>query len=99
MEESISLTHQLRNEVGSFALMRDSGFAQTDFLQCCKFAEGDSRILMQKMARDRMRLFEKGVEPGASESEEAKLCADLAGLLEKDVKVGRIYTDINIIFR
>jgi hypothetical protein len=46
-----------------------------------------------------MRLFEKGVEPGASESEEAKLCADLAGLLKKDVKVGRIYADINIIFR
>ena len=41
----------LCSQVGSYALMRDSGFAQTDFLQCCKFAEGDSRILLQKMAR------------------------------------------------
>lgn len=24
----------------------------SDFLQCCKFVEGDSRILMQKMVRD-----------------------------------------------
>jgi acyl-CoA oxidase len=30
-----------------------------DFLQCCKFAEGDSRILMQKMSRDRMKSFQK----------------------------------------
>ena len=27
-----------------------------DFLQCCKFAEGDSRILMQKMARDKLKV-------------------------------------------
>jgi len=91
VEESIALTHQLRNEVGSFALMRDSGFAQTDFLQCCKFAEGDSRILMQKMARDRVRLFEKAVEAGKGgddKSEEAVLCAELLALMEQDVKAG-----------
>lgn len=33
------------------------GFEMTDFLQACKFAEGDSRILMQKMARDRYFTF------------------------------------------
>lgn len=52
VEESIDLVHRLQNEVGSYALMRGSGFEQSDFLTCCKFAEGDSRILMQKMSRD-----------------------------------------------
>lgn len=37
----------LMQEVGSFALMAGTGFERTDYLQCCKFAEGDSRILMQ----------------------------------------------------
>jgi hypothetical protein len=27
--------------------MAGTGFERTDYLQCCKFAEGDSRILMQ----------------------------------------------------
>ena len=31
--------------------MGSSGFVHLDFLQCCKFAEGDSRVLMLKMAR------------------------------------------------
>ena len=35
------------------------GFDQSDFLTCCKFAEGDSRVLMQKMSRDRYRAFLK----------------------------------------
>eukprot|EP00759_Apiculatamorpha_spiralis_P040899 PhF_6_TR39665/c1_g1_i9/m.58888/K00232/E1.3.3.6, ACOX1, ACOX3; acyl-CoA oxidase len=48
VEESIDFVHRLKNEVGSLALMADTGFGNTDFLQCCKFAEGDSRILMQK---------------------------------------------------
>ena len=29
--------------------MGDSGFGSMDFLQCCKFAEGDSRVLMLKV--------------------------------------------------
>ena len=37
--------------------MAGTGFDQTDFLICCKFAEGDSRILMQKMARDKFKEF------------------------------------------
>ena len=44
-----------------------------DFLQCCKFAEGDSRVLMLKMARDRLRRFGKeakaGVVPPGQEHE------------------------------
>ena len=39
------------NQVGSYALMGSSGFKHLDFLNCCKFAEGDSRVLMQKMVR------------------------------------------------
>ena len=35
--------------------MAGTGFEHTDFLQCCKFAEGDSRILMMKVARDRVK--------------------------------------------
>lgn len=81
VEESIDLAHRLKNEVGSYALMAESGFAQTDFLQCCKFAEGDSRILMQKMARDRFRIFVKkhGAAEGANAAwdEETRLCFEL----------------------
>jgi len=62
VEESIELCFRLKQEVGSFALMADSGFKHLDFLQCCKFAEGDSRILMQKLARDRFREFVKGLK-------------------------------------
>ena len=46
--------------------MGGSGFDQKDFLTCCKFAEGDSRVLMQKMSRDRVKLFEKS-KPSESE--------------------------------
>jgi alkylation response protein AidB-like acyl-CoA dehydrogenase len=56
VEESISLCFSLKQEVGSYALQAGTGFEQLDFLQCTKFAEGDSRILMQKMARDLFRL-------------------------------------------
>ncbi len=55
VEDAIALCFALKQEVGSYALMAGSGFEQMDFLQCCKFAEGDSRILMQKMARDIVR--------------------------------------------
>ena len=35
--------------------MGDTGFEHSDFLICCKFAEGDSRILELKLARDRVK--------------------------------------------
>jgi acyl-CoA oxidase len=60
VERSIDLCFRLKNEVGSYALMGGSGFENMDMLQCCKFAEGDSRILMQKMARDAVRDFATG---------------------------------------
>ena len=34
-----------------------TGFEKLDYLQCCKFAEGDSRILMQKLTRDRLQAW------------------------------------------
>jgi acyl-CoA oxidase len=46
LEDSIALCHALKQEVGSFALMAGNGFEQFDFLQCCKFAEGDSRYFV-----------------------------------------------------
>ncbi|KNC76209.1 hypothetical protein SARC_11278 [Sphaeroforma arctica JP610] len=52
--------HALRQEVGSYALMWDTGFELVDMLLTCKFAEGDSRILQQKLARDRLKRVQKG---------------------------------------
>lgn len=84
VETSIQLCFALKQEVGSYALMDGVGFEQSDFLQCCKFAEGDSRILMQKMARDRMRSFGKG---GATPSEaEARVGKDLQEAMAKGGK-------------
>eukprot|EP00798_Chlamydomonas_sp_ICE-L_P017892 gene17892-24284_t len=59
IETTIELCHRLKQEVGSFALMAGTGFERMDYLQCCKFAEGDSRILMQKLARDRVASLRK----------------------------------------
>jgi acyl-CoA oxidase len=58
--------------------MGDSGFKHLDFLNCCKFAEGDSRVLAQKMARDYMRVFAKKGDDGTAAS---RLAADLAKAL------------------
>lgn len=87
VEGSISLCHRLKNEVGSYALMKGTGFEQSDFLQCCKFAEGDSRILMQKNARDRMRKFKKEKASGVvsvdeNSSPELQLCNSLDTYIE-----------------
>eukprot|EP00930_Biecheleria_cincta_P069070 TRINITY_DN56861_c0_g1_i1.p1 TRINITY_DN56861_c0_g1~~TRINITY_DN56861_c0_g1_i1.p1 ORF type:complete len:466 (+),score=89.15 TRINITY_DN56861_c0_g1_i1:43-1440(+) len=66
-ETSIDLTFRLTQDVGSFAMMTETGFGTTHFLQACKFAEGDSRILMQKLARDRLKV----TKPVGSEKEQA----------------------------
>merc|ERR1719382_208260 len=71
VELAIDLCWRLKQEVGSYALMTGCGFEQMDYLQCCKFAEGDSRILMQKMTRDRVKAFQKGFQ---GPEEEARLC-------------------------
>jgi len=88
VEESIELCHRLQNEVGSYALMGGTGFEQKDFLTCCKFAEGDSRILMQKMARDRLKFFEKkqAALPPAEWDAETKETAALGAKILADVK-------------
>jgi len=83
VETSIALCFRLKQEVGSYALMGGTGFEHMDFLQCCKFAEGDSRILMQKMSRDIMRSFKKsnGKPAGASEPE-IMMCGKLAAAMK-----------------
>jgi alkylation response protein AidB-like acyl-CoA dehydrogenase len=86
VDGSIDMTFRLKQEVGSFALMDDAGFKHMDFLQCCKFAEGDSRILMTKMARDRLKQFAKKGEEG--DADEIRLCKELAGGMEKNIKSG-----------
>jgi acyl-CoA oxidase len=74
IETSISYCFKLKQEVGSYALMAETGFEKLDYLQCCKFAEGDSRILMQKMARDRLQAFSKDKKASAAEM---KICQEL----------------------
>ncbi|GMH86158.1 hypothetical protein TrST_g2029 [Triparma strigata] len=59
IEVSIARAHALRLEVGSYALMHKTGFELMDMLLCCKFAEGDSRILQMKLARDRLKKVKK----------------------------------------
>jgi len=56
---AIERAHALRLEVGSYALMHDTGFELMDMLLCCKFAEGDSRILQMKLARDRLKRIQR----------------------------------------
>lgn len=76
-ETSIDLCFRLKQDVGSHALMGDTGFEQMDFLQACKFAEGDSRILMQKLARDRVK-----TSKAIGSSEEQRLTAELQAALK-----------------
>jgi acyl-CoA oxidase len=59
IEVAIERCQVLRQEVGSYALMHGTGFELIDMLLCCKFAEGDSRILQQKLTRDRLKQLQK----------------------------------------
>lgn len=74
IETCIEYCFKLKQEVGSYALMGGTGFEKLDYLQCCKFAEGDSRILMQKISRDRLQAFSQ--EQKGSEGE-TRICRDL----------------------
>ncbi|CAE7938436.1 unnamed protein product, partial [Symbiodinium sp. KB8] len=69
IETSISACFKLKQELGSYALMGGTGFEKLDYLQCCKFAEGDSRILMQKLTRDRLQAFAKSPSGKGKEAE------------------------------
>ena len=60
IDVAVQRVHTLRLEVGSYALMHGTGFELVDMFLCCKFAEGDSRILQQKLARDRLKAVAKG---------------------------------------
>eukprot|EP00450_Noctiluca_scintillans_P013640 CAMPEP_0194493440 /NCGR_PEP_ID=MMETSP0253-20130528/11651_1 /TAXON_ID=2966 /ORGANISM="Noctiluca scintillans" /LENGTH=475 /DNA_ID=CAMNT_0039334425 /DNA_START=29 /DNA_END=1456 /DNA_ORIENTATION=+ len=73
VESVIHLVFRLKQAVGSFALMDGSGFESTDTMQVAKFAEGSSYVLLQKIARDRVK---QTTVVGASADENA-LAAEL----------------------
>lgn len=98
VERSIAMCHRLKQEVGSFALMQGSGFENQDFLQCCKFAEGDSRILKLKLARDAMKAAGKGKCEGMSE-EELELCAELCAIMSQGNKVEAFNNEWERVYR
>jgi acyl-CoA oxidase len=83
IETAISFCFRLKQELGSYALMGGTGFEKMDYLQCCKFAEGDSRILMQKIARDRLQAFSKN---RSGKPREVEICSELGGALMKGGK-------------
>lgn len=91
VELAIELCWRLKQEVGSFALMSGSGFEQLDYLQCCKFAEGDSRILMHKISRDRMQAFQKGFEGPAKEADLCKRILEAGKTGDKDGEFLKAY--------
>eukprot|EP00121_Abeoforma_whisleri_P014639 Awhi_evm1s13501 len=64
IDVALQRCHALRLEVGSYALMHDTGFELMDMLLTCKFAEGDSRILQMKLCRDRLKRIKKDGIPG-----------------------------------
>lgn len=59
IEVAMDVWYKVGKEVGSYGLMAESKFQATDMLKCCKFAEGDTRILMQKITRDNLIAFNK----------------------------------------
>eukprot|EP01065_Artemidia_motanka_P038436 TRINITY_DN47289_c0_g1_i1.p1 TRINITY_DN47289_c0_g1~~TRINITY_DN47289_c0_g1_i1.p1 ORF type:complete len:484 (+),score=158.40 TRINITY_DN47289_c0_g1_i1:70-1521(+) len=98
VETSIRHCFDLKQEVGSYALMGGTGFEQIDFLVCCKFAEGDSRILMQKMARDMVNKFRKKPEEIDS-GEITALCKELAGGASWDENWELVYELADLIMK
>eukprot|EP00746_Dinoflagellata_sp_MGD_P167175 gnl/MRDRNA2_/MRDRNA2_97596_c0_seq1.p1 gnl/MRDRNA2_/MRDRNA2_97596_c0~~gnl/MRDRNA2_/MRDRNA2_97596_c0_seq1.p1 ORF type:complete len:480 (-),score=107.86 gnl/MRDRNA2_/MRDRNA2_97596_c0_seq1:287-1726(-) len=75
VETVIQLCFRLKQTVGSRALMVGSGFEALDGMQVAKFAEGESFVLMQKLARDNVKNTNA---PGMTEEEKA-ICEDLRG--------------------
>lgn len=74
VETVIQLAFRLKQAVGSYALMADSGFEALDTMQIAKFAEGESFVLMQKLVRDRVK--NHGAIAGV-EAEEEAVCKEL----------------------
>lgn len=60
VEFAIKSLGMLRRDVGAYGLMADSPFgSNNDVLLCCRFAEGDSRVLQQMLTRDLLRAHSK----------------------------------------
>ena len=58
VEFAINAVHLLRRNVGSYGLMSNSPFGSTnEILLCCRFAEGDSRVLQQMLVRDLLHRY------------------------------------------
>lgn len=73
VESVVQLCFRLKQTVGSYALMADSGFEGLDSMQVAKFAEGESFVLMQKLARDRVKSGKVGNSPAEEEAAVAEL--------------------------
>jgi len=59
VEFCINALHLLRRNVGAYGLMQSGPFGSTnEILLCCRFAEGDSRILQQMLVRDLLRTYQ-----------------------------------------
>jgi len=74
VETVLQLGFRLKQTVGSRALMIGSGFENMDGMQVAKFAEGESSLLMQRIARDTV----KATAPSGISAEEAALRKELA---------------------
>jgi hypothetical protein len=90
VETVVQLCFRLKQAVGSFALMVGSGFEGLDAMQIAKFAEGESFVLMQKLARDRVKNSTKVANSGAKEEEIASELSQ-GSPLEWVNKADRVY--------
>jgi hypothetical protein len=72
--------------------MAGTGFEFIDFITCCKFAEGDSRILAQKIARDHLRKGIKKPSPG-----EMRLIQELRGSKNPDYRL--VYELVDLVVK
>ena len=97
VETVIQLCFRLKQAVGSHALMVGSGFEHLDGMQIAKFAEGESFVLMQKLARDRVKspaADAADASHGLPRSEqEAALAAELRTSRSAEwlAKAGKVY--------
>ena len=108
VEVALRCCRQLQEELGSQALMAGEGhcgFVHADIILCAKFAEGDSRMLMQKLARDHLKQFQArgalavidrfSLDPLVRS--EAALCMKIGGRLRAAAAAGAqaVYTAWN----
>ena len=94
IDVAVQRVHKLRLEVGSYALMHGTGYELVDIFLCCKFAEGDSRILRQKLAQNRLKAVAKG-GMGAAVTREALLLTSKRKPAGRDLKKLAVAMDKN----